>query len=593
MADERPISSLVAEVKNKEVDFNNTQRICACPYAFHAAAGYYSPVLIGQNFYYSAFLFVYFSKPKSLHLFTLYAAMTWCQAAVNTYLKNVSADRISYHHFLHHSIAMIRQHLTSDTEWQLIDRQLFSCFKASLPEGAPSNALRRSRVERFWLDIMPDPVASASTAYENTALRLLDQARQKKEKEISARLQGSATLQASSSTTPYKRRHEPSTATDEYELQDSFDDLTVEDRVRSLISKYRNEANHVPTLHKQDLLFYGIIDLVPSSSTSVCDIISEADLKEVIRHTVHQSPHGRNGPNYIHVSQVKDYSSAIMESVNDHTMLRQALKTARQHLRSTQDRAKWKRDTIKLMKHIRDQYSSEGVCALVQPQGEMHYIATYLAPLFKILLNKCDDISLQWGDQSLPATKEEEQRAQRDHDRRSKGNSPDAILSISQYDITFSLIEVTGPPNANDHSHFVGDKVKLAKNMKTMLKKIRRHSRGGDEDIYASIKLYGIQTYLNHMYIYSLCEPTRGIYVFDLVFSFDVKCPSGMLPMFIPKFFKHIWKLKNLMLRSTQTIMDFVNSDTLSDTSDASSDSRDTMYISPKKRRTSRAQDIQ
>lgn len=63
------------------------------------------------------------------------------------------------------------------------------------------------------------------------------------------------------------------------------------------------------------LLFYGIIDMVPSSSTSVCDIISEADLKEVISHTVNQVPHERKGPNYIHVSQVKDFSSAIMESV--------------------------------------------------------------------------------------------------------------------------------------------------------------------------------------------------------------------------------------------------------------------------------------
>lgn len=102
------------------------------------------------------------------------------------------------------------------------------------------------------------------------------------------------------------------------------------------------------------------------------------------------------------------------------------------------------------------------------------------------------------GDQSLPATKEEEQRAQRDNERRSKGNAPDAIVNLTHLDIAFCLVEVTGPPNTNDHSHFLGDRIKLAKNLKSMLKRIRRQSRGGDEEIFANIKLYGIQVYCKY-----------------------------------------------------------------------------------------------
>lgn len=185
--------------------------------------------------------------------------MTWYEDVVTAYLKSVPVHRISYSHFLNQSAAVIRERINADTEWQTVDSQLFKCFKSSLPQNASSKALRRSRVERYWLDLMPDPVASASTNYENTALRLLDQARRKKEKEISAMLQGagqvstpSQTSSPTTTTTTRKRSHESSTATDEYDLEDSFADLTAADRVRSLISKYRIDTNHVATLHKQE-----------------------------------------------------------------------------------------------------------------------------------------------------------------------------------------------------------------------------------------------------------------------------------------------------------------------------------------------------
>lgn len=59
-------------------------------------------------------------------------------------------------------------------------------------------------------------------------------------------------------------------------------------------------------------------------------------------------------------------------------------------------------------------------------------------------------------------------------------------------------MEVTGPPHLSDHAHFVGDRIKLAKNLKSMLKSIRRQSRTGDSELYTCIKLYGIQTYCKY-----------------------------------------------------------------------------------------------
>lgn len=39
--------------------------------------------------------------------------------------------------------------------------------------------------------------------------------------------------------------------------------------------------------------------------------------------------------------------------------------------------------------------------------------------------------------------------------RHRKENTPDTIVSLTHFDIAFSLIQVTAPTNANDHSHFV------------------------------------------------------------------------------------------------------------------------------------------
>ncbi|KAG0169365.1 hypothetical protein DFQ30_003712 [Apophysomyces sp. BC1015] len=239
---------------------------------------------------------------------------------------------------------------------------------------------------------------------------------------------------------------------------------------------------------------------------------------------------------------------------------------------SHQDKAAWKRMAIKIMKEIRDQFSLEGVCYLTQHQPEMNYIATFLSPLFKILFKGCSDLHFLWGDQTLLAAKEEEHLAQGDHEKRSKGTALDTVISLPHFRLQLALVEVSGPPNTSDHAHFVGDRTKLAKNLKSMLKRIWRMSTHA----FA----------VNKMYVYSLSQPARGAYVLDSVLEFDVSCASQMLPMFLPKFLKHLWRVKELIMNSTWSVGDYINSGSLSDSSANSTDSRDTVYISPKRRKT-------
>jgi hypothetical protein len=122
----------------------------------------------------------------------------------------------------------------------------------------------------------------------------------------------------------------------------------------------------------------------------------------------------------------------------------------------------------------------------------MHNYQVLLDYLITLINSMSSDIR---GNEALQADKEEKQLNQKDHERRSMGTIPDAILSLDKYDVPFALVEVSGPPNQANHQHFVGDKIKLAKHLKSCLKKIRRTINHGDEGLYEHIKLFGIHVH--------------------------------------------------------------------------------------------------
>lgn len=106
----------------------------------------------------------------------------------------------------------------------------------------------------------------------------------------------------------------------------------------------------------------------------------------------------------------------------------------------------------------------------------------------------------------MTAAKEEEQRAQKENER----HCPDAICSLTRLGLQLLLVEVSGPPATNDHSHFAGNRLKLAKNLKSMLKRIHRKVPAGSDDILCDIKLYGIQFYC------TLCDLKCFTSLYDL-----------------------------------------------------------------------------
>ena len=63
-----------------------------------------------------------------------------------------------------------------------------------------------------------------------------------------------------------------------------------------------------------------------------------------------------------------------------------------------------------------------------------------------------------------------------------------------ELDLEISVLEVSGSPTYLDHTHYVGDRNKIAKMLKIILNYIKINYSGCYED-FRRIKVYGIQVY--------------------------------------------------------------------------------------------------
>ncbi|RGB24171.1 hypothetical protein C1646_726742 [Rhizophagus diaphanus] len=112
-----------------------------------------------------------------------------------------------------------------------------------------------------------------------------------------------------------------------------------------------------------------------------------------------------------------------------------------------------------------------------------------------------------------------------------------------ELDLEISVLEVLGSPTCLDHTHYIGDRNKIAKMLKIILNYIKINCLGCYED-FRRIKVYGIQVYNHNFYIYSMCLPFAGIYYFKLEKKFS--CLTMMFSLFkeLPKFASNLWMMR-------------------------------------------------
>ncbi|KAG0183867.1 hypothetical protein DFQ28_000699 [Apophysomyces sp. BC1034] len=529
--------------------------------------------------------------------------MTWIKSAIDEYFRTALKERVSYAHFLKHMKPDIIGHSTSETNFNELDSVLYNNYKAKLDNEVPKTALRRFTTKRFWtkirLECFDDEYKSdkdqLAQQYKKDSLALMGQARQQTTGDLSNTLLGSKDDRKHKNRATESTHHHNNSqnnkderisssnneVNDESNNDDPFRDRTPFEHARSSIFKYRLEADHISDIHKQDLLYYGIIDLTRSTASKFRDHISEECVDALISLVNKQHKEREDRPD-----DVKEFVASVTSSVNNLSGYRTAIKEAKQELRQTKDyESKWKKGIIRLMKHFRDTFNKDGSSLLYRRQGEMNYTSKFLTPIIGELFKHVEDIEWQWGDMAHDVLKEEEQAIMKDDEPRLKGSMPDGFFKLRDYGLIMALMEVSGPPNTKDHAHFVGDKVKLAKLLKRLLKKVRQTlKREGDHSLYQEIKLYGLQFYNHKLYVYSLGEPAHGLYVFREELHFDLACEIGFLANFVPRCLRNLIKVQVLLSQSAESIKAYINSDSMGNSSDSSSDSRDSIYISPRKK---------
>lgn len=71
----------------------------------------------------------------------------------------------------------------------------------------------------------------------------------------------------------------------------------------------------------------------------------------------------------------------------------------------------------------------------------------------------------------------------------------DAVMYHKGLDLAMSLVEVSGPNYKVNKKHCIGDRDKLARNLKSILKAIEKFTKTFDIITLKKIKVYGMQAY--------------------------------------------------------------------------------------------------
>lgn len=113
----------------------------------------------------------------------------------------------------------------------------------------------------------------------------------------------------------------------------------------------------------------------------------------------------------------------------------------------------------------------KGVDTLTIQFNEYTYIINFFSEPFTQVCEARKDLwNCSWGKVKLQASKTEENLAKKGFDRCSSGSSIDCIVSVEKCLHDVMMIEVSGPNNKENYEYLLEDCIKLAKNMKRIIK---------------------------------------------------------------------------------------------------------------------------
>ncbi|ORX43071.1 hypothetical protein DM01DRAFT_1411669 [Hesseltinella vesiculosa] len=195
---------------------------------------------------------------------------------------------------------------------------------------------------------------------------------------------------------------------------------------------------------------------------------------------------------------------------NTPKLLKEIIKASKDISTSTVEKV-----TRKILKVYCNQFRANGTNRLEMERSEGDYGASFVYPLFFHLFEDTS-FDLLWGEVKLIASKQYDDVSLCDEDRRSSGANVDGkVMSSCGFEIC--VIEISRAPAVADYNHYLGDRFKIALNLKKMLKAIVKKHPFADKSLIPNIKMIGIQLYRHQMSVYCLSMPVWGIYAFELV----------------------------------------------------------------------------
>lgn len=244
--------------------------------------------------------------------------------------------------------------------------------------------------------------------------------------------------------------------------------LVLKPRYESL----RRNAKRLDNIYKQDYLYYGVLDFVNKVDVNLTKTLLGTDYELWKNDLINTMRKDTN------IKTIYEYVKLLLRQSKNHNDIKRLIKSAKKNLddKGSNDYL-YKKAALKVMK-VHLQQERNGINMLNSNlQNEYSLIIDYLNRVIRIMFDVHYSLWMyKWGETKLTASKEEANLAKNDDDKRAVGASIDGIIYSPNLDLDLLLLEVSGPMNKVDHTHFLKDRIKIAKNLKMILKSLFRKS---------------------------------------------------------------------------------------------------------------------
>ncbi|CAG8432702.1 5684_t:CDS:10 [Diversispora eburnea] len=300
--------------------------------------------------------------------------------------------------------------------------------------------------------------------------------------------------------------------------------------IRTEMEKWRLSPIYREEFHKHDLICFNIIDTT-SPATKAREVFKDhwKLIVRTIERLTYNPPEKQLTSDSTSTSDqnidqdgnfgvVRRYTKKIVKDVNHVEKLCEVIKMERLKLRTSGD-VKWKKQVLNLLKIL----------------GERTLKCS------KYVFNQMNQVS-------------------KNDDQRFLDHEIDAIISMSELDLEFSILEVSGSPSSLEPTRYLGNKNRIANMLKTILNFIKKNYSGSLE-LFRRIKVYGVQIYNHFFYVYSLCMPFAGVYYFKLEMCFPYPIITLLLFKELPIFASNLWVMRDMIISSTEDIKAYITSE--------------------------------